>query len=134
MFGDGYFLYCLELYFLGNHTRIIKLGVCNLLLDKILLVPMLPLMNFYGNHNLDFTNNDHASLEYYTISEMRKIAIPNEIILMQQNDLLKQFQGHDISVLTKITEWCPISFPGSAIIINHFGGGHAPKSALLSIL
>jgi hypothetical protein len=73
---------------------------------------MLPVLNFYGNHTLDFETSDHARLEYYAISELRKLPIPDEILLTERESVLSQFSGIDISAVTKIADWCPISFPG----------------------
>jgi hypothetical protein len=73
---------------------------------------MLPILNFYGNHALDFENNDYEVLEYYTISELRKIPIPDDIYIMGFDAIRKQFPGADISNITKFTEWCPVSSPG----------------------
>ena len=72
---------------------------------------MLPVINFYGNHTLDFSNNDIKELEYYAISELRKITIPDEILLAEYDSLIKQFPGDDLSVFWKIVNWCPISSP-----------------------
>ena len=73
---------------------------------------MLPILNFYANHTLDFEATDYADLEYYAISELRKLPIPDDILRMEYNSLLLQFPDGDISAFTKIAEWCPISFPG----------------------
>jgi hypothetical protein len=73
---------------------------------------VLPTLNFYANHALDFETNDYAALEYYAISELRKLAIPDDILLMEYDSLLLQFPGGDISPFTKIADWSPISFPG----------------------
>jgi hypothetical protein len=75
---------------------------------------MLPVLNFYANHTLDFETNDYEDLQYYAISELRKLAIPDVILLMEHNSLLLQFPDGDISAFTKITEWCPVSFPGNS--------------------
>jgi hypothetical protein len=72
---------------------------------------MPPALNFYANHALDFEHTDYAELQYYTISELRKLAIPDDILLMEHSSLLSQFPDGDISAFTKISEWCPVSFP-----------------------
>jgi hypothetical protein len=41
---------------------------------------MLPILDFYGNLSFDFTNNKFDDLQYYVISELRTIEIPNDII------------------------------------------------------
>jgi hypothetical protein len=69
-------------------------------------------LNFYANHALDFENTDYADLQYYAITELRKLAIPDDILLMEHNSLLSQFPDGEISAFTKISEWCPVSFPG----------------------
>jgi hypothetical protein len=71
---------------------------------------MLPALYFFGNHNLDFEKNDIYELEYYAISELRKIPIPDEILYFVYISIIKQFQGMDLSKLTEIENWCPISF------------------------
>jgi hypothetical protein len=74
---------------------------------------MLPTLNFYANHALDFETTDFAELQYYAVSELRKIDIPEDILLMAYNSVQSQFPGNDISTITKIADWSPISFPGS---------------------
>jgi hypothetical protein len=83
---------------------------------------MLPTLNFYANHSLDFESTDYESLKYYTISELRKLDIPNDILLMAYNTLQSQFPGGEISAITKIADWCPISFPGSPDELKYTGG------------
>jgi hypothetical protein len=73
---------------------------------------VLPILNFFGNHALDFENNDYANLQYYAISELRKLPIPDDILLMEHDSLQAQFPGGDISAITKIADWGSISFPG----------------------
>jgi len=67
-------------------------------------------LEFYGNHNLDFENNDINHLEYYTISELRKIPVPEEILAITKEWLLNFFIDGDISKFTSIDNWYPISF------------------------
>jgi hypothetical protein len=88
---------------------------------------MLPILNFYGNHNLDFENNDINRLEYYAVSELRNIPIPKEILLTVYNSILKQFNGKDISKLNSVENWPPISFPEVQ------GVRHFPKENIVSI-
>jgi hypothetical protein len=76
---------------------------------------VLPALNFYANHALDFETADPAALKYYAISELRKLPIPDDILLMEYDTLRLQFPGVDISHLTNIAEWCPVSFPGVTI-------------------
>jgi len=73
---------------------------------------VLPTLNFYANHALDFETTEHAALEYYAITELRKLPIPDDILLMEYDSLLLQFPDGDISAITKIADWSPISFPG----------------------
>ena len=73
---------------------------------------MLPTLNFYANHALDFETTGHAALEYYIITELRKIPIPDDIFLMEYDTLRLQFPGVDTSHFTNIAEWSPVSFPG----------------------
>jgi len=74
-----------------------------------------PSLNYYGDHSLNFEDNDIDDLEYYAISELRKLAIPDEIIQMEYYALLLHFPGGDLSKILKIKNWCPISFviPGA---------------------
>jgi len=73
---------------------------------------VLPTLNFYANHALDFETTEHVALEYYIITELRKIPIPDDIFLMEYDTLRLQFPGVDISHFTNIAEWSPVSFPG----------------------
>jgi hypothetical protein len=69
---------------------------------------MPPALNFYANHALDFDNTEYAELQYYTISELRKLVIPDDIILMEHNSLLFIFPDGDMSAFTKISEFSRI--------------------------
>jgi len=76
---------------------------------------VLPTLNFYANHALDFETTDYTALKNYAISELRKLPIPDDILLMEHNSLLLQFPSGDISPFTKIADWSPVSFPGTLI-------------------
>jgi hypothetical protein len=89
-------------------TTYTNIDICSLFSDNFI---MLPILNFYSNHNLNFKNNNINTLEYYAISELRKIDIPNEILLMVYDDLRIQLPGIDISKIIKINNWQPISIP-----------------------
>jgi hypothetical protein len=65
---------------------------------------MLPIMNFWGSHKIDFENYEHDYLEYFTISELRKIPIPDEIIRMENEAVQKQFPGGFLFVFGEITD------------------------------
>ena len=67
-------------------------------------------LNFYGNHSLNFEDNDINDLEYYVISELCKIAIPDEIIKMEYDALLLLFPQGDLSRVFEIENWGPISY------------------------
>jgi hypothetical protein len=69
-------------------------------------------MNFLGNHNLNFEDNDHDTLEYYTITELRSLSFPDGLLQMEQEAVNKQFPHGFLSAFGEITEWCPITFPG----------------------
>jgi hypothetical protein len=73
---------------------------------------MMPVLDFYANHTLDFEHNDIASLEYQTISELGKITIPGEILHIVYDSLLAQFPDTDLSKLTGMETWAPLSAPG----------------------
>jgi hypothetical protein len=72
---------------------------------------MLPTLNFFGNHTLDFENNNIDELKYYVITELRNIPIPDEVFLAAYDSIMKQFQGGDISNITDIENWVPIGLP-----------------------
>ena len=72
-------------------------------------------LNFYGNHSLNFENNDIDELEYFTITELRKIAIPEKILQMEYNALLLMSLRHDCSRAFKIDNWYPISINDSEV-------------------
>ena len=76
---------------------------------------MLPTLNFYGNHTLDFENSEINDLEKYTILELRKLPIPEAVLQIVYNSLEKQFQGAALSKLSDIEDWCPVSFPGNPV-------------------
>ncbi|MDR0444080.1 MAG: hypothetical protein LBH44_11820 [Treponema sp.] len=72
---------------------------------------MLPILEFYGNHALDFANNDIGSLEHYAISELRKFALPEEIRQIVHDKLSVQFPGGELSKFESMENWSPVSFP-----------------------
>lgn len=72
---------------------------------------MLPVLEFYANHTLDFKKNDIDKLEYHAITELRKIDIPKDILLMVLDSLRLQFGAADLSVFTGIANWSPLSPP-----------------------
>jgi hypothetical protein len=74
---------------------------------------MLPTLNFFGNHALDFVKYDTDDLEYFTISELRTLSIPGDILQIVHNSLISQFQGGDLSMFLNIKDWSPVSFPGT---------------------
>ena len=71
---------------------------------------MLPVLEFYANHTLDFKKTDINELEYQVITELRKIEIPGEILVMVLDSLRLQFPGGDLSMFADIDNWSPISF------------------------
>jgi hypothetical protein len=73
---------------------------------------MIPVLNFYANHTLDFEHNDIASMEYHTISELSKTPIPGEVLHIVYDSLLAQFPSADLSKFTGIETWAPLSAPG----------------------
>ena len=73
---------------------------------------MLPTLNFYANHTLDFENTEHAALENYAITELRKLPIPDDIMLMEYDNLRLLFPISDMSPFTKIDNWSYVSFSG----------------------
>jgi hypothetical protein len=74
-----------------------------------------PALKFYGNHNLNFEDNDIDTVEYYAITELRKIPIPNEILLAVYDSLVRLFKHGNISKFTEIENWCPVSFPPQGV-------------------
>jgi len=72
---------------------------------------MLPVLEFYANHTLDFENTDIHKLEYDAISELRTIEIPADILNMVLDSIRLQFPGGDLSIFTAIENWCPLSPP-----------------------
>ena len=79
---------------------------------------MLPLLNFYGNHDIDFVKNDSDFLKFNIVSLMRQIPIHDVILQMAHASLLSQFPGQDLSKFYSIGEWSPIAFPAIASIRN----------------
>jgi hypothetical protein len=72
---------------------------------------MLPILHFYGNHTLPFETNSIDQLEYHVISELRKIDLPDDLLLLLFDAVREQVPGNDISVFTEIENWSPITFP-----------------------
>jgi hypothetical protein len=68
-------------------------------------------LNFLGNHSLDFKNIDIYDLEYYAITELRKLDIPDEIYLSEYDYLNSRFEGQDMSKSFNMDTWYPVSFP-----------------------
>ena len=66
-------------------------------------------LNFFGNHSFNFEEKDIKDLEYFAISELQKIAIPDEIISMGHDALILLFPFGDLSKAFKIDNWYPIS-------------------------
>ena len=88
---------------------------------------MLPTLNFYGNHTLDFENSEINDLEKYAILELRKLPIPEAVLQIVYNSLEKQFQGAALSKLSDIEDWCPVSFPGNPDFYDKY-----PKKNILT--
>jgi hypothetical protein len=72
---------------------------------------MLPILNFFGNHTLDFANTNYDDLKYYTISELRKLDTPGDLLLIEYDALNVQLKGKDKSIITSIDNWAPLAFP-----------------------
>jgi hypothetical protein len=72
---------------------------------------MLPVLEFYANHTLDFKKTDIYELENAAITELRKIDIPGDILLIVLDSLRLQFPNSDLSAFVGINNWSPISFP-----------------------
>jgi len=73
---------------------------------------MLPTLNFFGNHALDFENSNMDDLKYRTISKLRKIPTPATIQQIVYTSLRSQFPGDNLSKFTDMENWSPVSFPG----------------------
>ena len=71
----------------------------------------MPVLNFFGNHTLDFKNSDFDELQNYVISQLGNIDIPKDILLMELDSLRLHFSGADLSKFVDIENWCPFSFP-----------------------
>jgi hypothetical protein len=69
-----------------------------------------PTLTFYGNHSIDFENDNLVELKYHIISELRKIPIPDEIYLAAYDSLIKQFGNQDLSTFWEFDTWYPVSF------------------------
>jgi hypothetical protein len=87
---------------------------------------MLPILNFYGNHGIDFAQYDYDFLNYHIINVLRQIPIPDDLLSIAHNSLKAQFPGHDLSKFYDLDNWYPISFPSipgardlSGIISKH---------------
>jgi hypothetical protein len=63
-------------------------------------------LQFYGNHSLDFDNNEIDAIKYYVVKELRKIPIPDEIYLAAYDSLIKLFGlGFDLSKAWEFDTW-----------------------------
>ena len=77
---------------------------------------MLPVLEFYANHTLDFETTDINKLEYQVITELRKIPIPDDIHVILLDTLRLQFPSGDLSVIASIENWSLFSPP--EMIVN----------------
>jgi hypothetical protein len=70
----------------------------------------LPTLEFYANHKINFEDNDIHSIEYYAITELRKIPIPEENLLAVYDSVMKRFRGRDLSKIFELDNWSPVKF------------------------
>jgi hypothetical protein len=87
---------------------------------------MLHYLNFFGNHNLDFENNDIDTIENNVISELRNISIPDEVLPVAYDSFIRQFCYHDMPEFWQYDAWYPISFT------DRPGFGKFPKKHIVT--
>jgi len=66
------------------------------------------MLKFFGDHAINFEDNDQRAVEYYFISELRKIPIPYEIIEILQESLLTHCSNKAISKYASLQGWYPL--------------------------
>jgi len=66
---------------------------------------MLPNLNFYGNHSIGFDNKEIETVRYDIITSLRKIPVPDEIILLLYDSLSERFNEKDLSFFFDLNDW-----------------------------
>ena len=72
---------------------------------------MLSEMMFFSDHKIDFENNDIDAVEYYAITELRKIPVPDKVLDILEDKLISNYLGKPLTRLLSIEKWSPLSFP-----------------------
>ena len=72
---------------------------------------MLPTLNFYGNHNIEFDKYEYDFIKYHVVNVMRQLEIPDALFLLAHELLLKKLPGMNLSKFYDIDKWSPLSFP-----------------------
>jgi len=71
-------------------------------------------LEFYGNHNIDFANNDFKTLVNLTIPKLREIPIPDEIYIILNEAFRLMFPGQPFGEMFLLDTWVlfdPINMP-----------------------
>jgi hypothetical protein len=66
-------------------------------------------LNFYGNHDIDFADNDFETLVYMTIPKLREIPIPDEMYIIEAEKTRLLLQGRPVSDIFYPDTWNPIN-------------------------
>jgi len=65
---------------------------------------------FFGNHNINFEDNDIEAVENYVIKELNKIPIPDVLYSILEDNLISKYLGDKLTKLLSIDKWFPIPF------------------------
>ena len=62
-------------------------------------------VEFYGNHNIDFANNDFETLVNMTIPKLQEITIPDELYIIENEKARLRFPGRAFGAMFYIDTW-----------------------------
>jgi len=62
-------------------------------------------LEFYGNHNIDFANNDFETLVNLTIPKLQEIPIPDEIYIILNEAFRLMFPGQPFGEMFLLDIW-----------------------------
>jgi hypothetical protein len=71
-------------------------------------------LEFYGNHAIDFANNDYETLVNMTIPKLQEIPIPDEIYIIENEEFRLRFPGQPFGDMFLTDTWNhfnPINMP-----------------------
>jgi len=66
-------------------------------------------LDFYGNHSIDFANNDFETLVKLTIPKLREIPVPDEMYIIENEKIRLMFPGQPLGKMFLLDTWYPIN-------------------------